>query len=218
MKLENPKIPDRIVYCEDAIKYLKAMPDYSLPSTITSLPDAEEVGMNFEDWEDWFISSCQLILRKVARDQFVFFYQTDRKREGGIINKSFLVNLAAQKQYIKPIFHKIVLKRDIGVVSLFRPGYTHLLCFSHKLKIGKATPDVIECGEMLYKNAMGMNAAKVCLDMVGDRSDTIFDPFCGMGSVLRISNKYGKKAIGVDISIDQCRHSLELPEIQFSLD
>jgi hypothetical protein len=174
----------------------------------------------------WFIDACKLIFEKVTGDQYVFFYQTDRKREGGLIDKSHLVNLAARESNMPLKWHKVVLKRDVGKVDLHRPTFTHLLCYSRTLGSGKATPDVIQCGEMLYKNAMGFNAVKLCLDLIGDRSNTIFDPFCGQGSVLELANQYGKDAIGIDILPEQCVKACGMfgeviylnDEIEFKLD
>ena len=74
-------------------------------------------------------------------------------------------------------------------------------------KSGKATSDVFNAGEMIYKNAMGFDAVVSCIKYLrGQKIEgVIVDPFCGQGSVLKIANDCGYSSIGVDILEEQTK-------------
>lgn len=189
----------RKVICTDAVEWLKTNQNHKI--IITSLPDKEEVGMSMDEWKNWIVKTSKVIERSLADDGIVFFYQTDRRYKGQIIDKKHLIGNVFENSGYKLVLSKIVLKQKPNTTNLFRPTYTNLFAFSKKIKTSKPTPDVIECGKMLYKNAMGFNAVKCCIDYLNAKKvdGVIVDPFCGMGSVLKISNELGFDAIGVDI-------------------
>lgn len=192
----------RQVLCSDTTQWIKTVEQ--MDSVITSLPDREETLLEFDVWKSWFVDMVAEIMLK-TRD-YSIFYQTDRKINGGILSKADLLLEAGRRAGVPLIFHKIVLRRAVGKIDLFRPTYTHLMCFSKSLHSGKATPDVFERGDMTYPNAMGARAAQVACKFIKDNSDTktIYDPFCGQGSVLAISEEFGFDSIGVEILPEQC--------------
>lgn len=195
---------ERIVICEDAHKWL---PDNkNLGCIITSMPDMEEVGLDMDAWLIWVKKTCGLLMQSLDETGLIFFYQTDRKYKGTVIDKKSLITQQFVEAGYKNILSKIVLKQEPETANLYRPTYTNLFCFSKTVLAGKATPDVIYAGKMLYKNAMGFNAVKACIDFVQDKTDhkCIYDPFCGQGSVLKIANLSGFNAVGVDIDQNQC--------------
>lgn len=194
----------REVICADTKSWIKDIADFSLDAIITSLPDKEETNLSLEEWEDWFVNMVGLVIWKTK--SYAIFYQTDRKVDGHLLDKSYLLNLGAKAVGAKLLWHKIVLKRGVGVVDLFRPTYTHMLCFSFDHKSGKATPDVIQAGKMMYKNAMGLEACEFAVNFIKNNSDAkmIADPFCGQGSVLKVANDNGFDSLGVDILSEQC--------------
>jgi hypothetical protein len=198
----------RQVICSDTTEWLKTIPE--LDSVITSLPDKEETDMSFGAWKAWFINTVYEILTKTKN--YAIFYQTDRKVNGEVLSKARLLFNAANKAVMPLRWHKIVLRRDAGKIDLFRPTYTHLICFSKALKSGKATPDVFERGEMTYPNAMGTTACEVACQFIKDNSDTkvIYDPFCGQGSVLAMAERFGFDAVGVEILPEQCDKARKL--------
>ncbi len=203
------------IICDDAIKYLDSV--ISLQSVITSLPDKEELNMGLKEWKTWFMKVVGLIFEKLSNESYVIFYQTDRKYKGVTIDKSFLVNLVAFDKRIDLIFHKIVLRQKPGNINLYRPMFSHLLCYSKKGKIGKAIPDVIYGGKMIYKNAMGLEASKFACEFVSRIDNVVCDPFCGSGSILKIASDMGLDIIGIDISLEQCEKTkklLEMPKIR----
>jgi len=198
----------RKIIVDDTTQWLKTID--SMDSVITSLPDAEETNMDFKEWRRWFVDCIVQIMQKT--ENYCIFYQTDRKKNGSVKSKSFLVNYAAEKAGMDMKWHKIVLRRKVGTVDLFRPGYTHLICFSKNGKSGKATPDVIDKGKMIYKNAMGLDACKFACDFVKANSNTktIFDPFCGQGSIVAMAEMFGFDAVGVEILPEYAEKSRKL--------
>ena len=80
-------------------------------------------------------------------DGVIFFYQTDRKYEGYIIDKNELISNQFLGMGFKKIMSKIVLKQDPDTVNLFRPSYTNLFGFSRTLTSGTATGRRLLCRE-----------------------------------------------------------------------
>lgn len=190
--------PKRNVFCDDSKKWLVGK---RFKIIITSLPDMEEVGLNKDGWMLWIKDIIKLLIDCIGDDGVIFFYQTDRKYNGEIIDKKSIIANEFLLNGHKNILSKIVLKRDVGKVDLFRPTYSNLFGFSKKVKSGTATPDVVFSGKMLYKNAMGFNAVELCINFLKSKKikDVVVDPFCGMGSVLKIANTLGYDSLGVDI-------------------
>jgi hypothetical protein len=94
--------------------------------------------MSLESWKAWFVSTCELILRKLPEDQCALFYQSDilllddsdETMCEGWLDKSFLVQTAAAKVKIPLLWHKIFLIGDMRSRKFSRANYSHLLCFS----------------------------------------------------------------------------------------
>ena len=201
----------RDVICADTAKWIIWQKD--IPSVITSLPDAEETIFSSDliGWKKWFIGMVTLITTRVVSTGYSIFYQTDRRTKGGVIDKSALLHKGVEGTGIRTIFHKICLKRDPGKIELYRPAYTHLLCFSMLGSSGRATPDVFPAGRMIYKNAMGLSACKFSCKFLKEKGiESIVDPFCGQGSILAVANKLEMDAVGVDILPEQCERAKRL--------
>lgn len=175
---------------------------------ITSLPDADEVFMTLADWRLWFTRAVRLCMQAASPDSCSIFYQTDRKHNGTLISKSHLVIRQASTAGVRLLWHKIVLRRDIGSVDLYRPGFTHMMAFSANMSAGASTADVFEAGKMIYRNAMGLNAAELAIRFACRKAEhLIVDPFCGRGSVLATANALGFNSLGIDIDDAQCREA-----------
>lgn len=188
----------------DSLEYLQTAAKYK--AIITSLPDMEEVGLGVDAWAEWLKRAARLLAKILTDDGVIFFYQTNRKYKGGLIDKMNIISNEFTEKGFRCILQKIVLKQKPETVNFFRPTYTNLFAFSKKLKAGKSTADVIFAGKMIYKNAMGFNAVELCVNYIKKNieTDTIFDPFCGQGSVLKIANDMGYNTIGIDIMQEQC--------------
>ena len=196
------EIKKRDVYCADSNDWLNGK---KFKIIITSLPDMEEVGLSYLEWREWIIKTSKNLIDSLYNDSIIFFYQTDRKYDGQIIDKKTLISSVFLENGFNNILSKIILKREPNKIDLFRPTYTNLFAFSKNIKSGKATADVIHSGKMIYKNAMGFNAVECCINFIKSKKieGNILDPFCGQGSVLKISNDLGFNSIGVDILEEQ---------------
>lgn len=196
--------PERKVHHADACEWLRENGKHR--AIITSLPDLSELQTNLGGWIRFVIEACEALDSALDEGGVIWFYQTNRKYNRTIVNKhQFIGNEFLQRGY-QQLHHKIALARDPGKVDLYRPTFTQLFSFSKSLTAGRATPDVFHRGEMIYPNAMGTTACIKAISYVQAYvdTDTILDPFCGMGSVLAVSNAMGLHAVGVDIDKDMC--------------
>ena len=109
-------------------------------------------------------------------------------------------------QNISLVFHKIVLRTNVGNTDLFRPGYSHLLCFSKNGKIGKPLPDVIDKSKQYYNNSIGLKTLNLIFTFLKDKKNihTIFDPFAGKGSILFHAKLFNYNFVGVELLEEYC--------------
>jgi len=172
---------------------------------VTSLPDISERVTSDTHWRDWFIDAAELVLRQVHEDAVAVFYQTDVKRDGLWIDKSFLLQLAAERVQSGLLFHKVVCRVPAGTTTFGRPAYAHVLAFSrrHRLQTGQSTADVLpRLGAMVWSRAMGSEACDViCRFLIAQTACRIVvDPFCGRGTILAAANAHGLDACGIELS------------------
>ncbi len=197
--------PTRIIHHTDAIKWLESTPKMSGCSIVTSLPDISEFPkLRLEDWKTWFINTAALVLSRCSDDGVAIFYQSDIKVNGVWVDKSFLVQKAAEQRGHELISHKIVCRVPAGTSTRGRPSYSHLICFSKNIRtdIEKSTVDVLTAaGPVTWTRGMGVEACRFACQFILDhtKSHTVVDPFCGHGSVLAVANNMGLNAIGVEI-------------------
>jgi hypothetical protein len=188
----------------DALDWLSDNRDVG--SVITSLPDMEETGhSNHETYEMWFSHAVQECFLSTSKAHPTIFYQTDRLINGRRLSKAYLLMDTAVANERELVWHKIVLRHDVGKTDIRRPGYSHLLCFGDsKVKPGRPTADVIRTGGVLYPDGMGITAAKVALQAAIRHGTALCDPFCGRGTVCALAEQTGfEKIIGVDIDPKQ---------------
>ena len=196
------------IICADAVEWMKTANVRG--AVVTSLPDPEEIGATIAEWSMWFVNAAAMAMSMTAPGAPAVFYQTDRKHGGVLYSKSGLLIEAANKAGHNLLWHKIVLRRRVGATDLHRPGFTHLMAFSKNGKPGKATPDVMERGDMIYPNATGMTPAMFAVRFAGERNKTIIDPFCGRGTIPAVADALGFNAVGVDIDPQQCSKAASL--------
>lgn len=189
---------------QDAIPFLEN--NIGSGALITSLPDAHELNMKTNEWITWFKYAALLCIDFTPAAFPVIFFQTDRRAEGRTISKFDLCMQSAARRGKYLVFHKIVLRRAPGKIDLYRPGYSHLFCFGD-MKIGKITADVIENGETLWDYGMGINATKVACEFAKRYADIIYDPFCGMGTVLQVARSMGMKSFGIEIDQERAKQA-----------
>jgi hypothetical protein len=182
---------------------------------VTSLPDVSEVGLALPVWRTWFLEAVRLVVASVPPEGAAIFFQSDIKHDGLWIDKGALVTRAAEDAGAHILFHKIVCRRPPGMLTMGRPGYTHLIAVSRALKCPDVLPipDVItEAGRQPWVRAMGIRAAAHAVRFARDHvcATTILDPFCGVGTVLAVANTLGLDAVGVEKSAKRAEQSRQL--------
>ena len=208
--------PARIVHAADALQWLPANPLPLDAAVLTSLPDVVEFRhRDTQRWREWFLAAAELVVRSTPPTSAVVFYQTDVKRDGVWIDKAFLVQQAAAAAGARLLWHKVVCRAPAGQTTFARPGYAHLLCFSHTLRdaIEDATPDVLpELGGMTWARAMGLAAVRTAVAWLRDRAGArcLVDPFCGVGTALAVANAMGLRAIGVERNAGRAEKARQL--------
>ena len=198
-------MPTRIVHQTDGVAWLEQAALPADHAVVTSLPDCSELSLPFERWQSWFTQTAALICRATPPEAVSIFFQTDIKREGQWIDKSFLVQLGAREAEAQLLWHKVVCRAPAGLTTFGRPGYAHLLCFSRSLRLapGQSSADVLpRMGKMTWTRAMGIDACVATCRFLLDHTAcrTVVDPFCGVGSMLAVANAHGLDAIGVELS------------------
>ncbi len=197
----------RIVYNDDAIEWMKTAEIDSSASFVASMPDISEfTGWPLEQWKEWFMSTAELVLAKTPDEGVSIFYQSDIKMEGEWIDKAYLVQKMAEKTGSAQLFHKIICRVKPGFATFGRPAYSHILCFSKKLRLRDlrySTPDVIpEIGDKTWERGMGLEACTMIARFLAEQTETktLIHPFCGQGSMIAMANHYGLNAIGIERS------------------
>jgi hypothetical protein len=198
----NPEI-----ICADSLDWLPAHPDCG--AIITSLPDANELGVEMVEWRRWFIEAARLCMMAAPKNAPVIFYQTDRKHRGRLNSKVELLFAAGLAAGAYCLWHKIVMRRRPGQVDIHRPGFSHLIAFSCGARPGKASADLMLRGRVIYPNGFGMIPASFAVGFC-DVDLPIVDPFCGRGTIPALAASVGRKAIGVDIDPLACARARRL--------
>ncbi|MBP6507172.1 MAG: hypothetical protein KA257_06370 [Opitutaceae bacterium] len=205
-------VPVRDVQCADAIPWMQARGRMAGVCAVTSLPDVSEVNLSLAAWREWFLNAVQLVIASVPDESAALFFQSDIKRDGAWIDKGAMVIRAAEDAGARVLFHKIVCRRPPGMLTYGRPGYTHLIAVSRALRCPEvlSLPDIItDAGRQPWVRAMGIRAAAHAVRFARDQAGamTIFDPFCGVGTVLAVANVLGLDALGVEKSKKRCEQA-----------
>lgn len=207
--------PSRIVECADAIPWMRARGRIDGACAVTSLPDVSEVNMDLVTWRAWFLGAVELVVNAVPNESAALFFQSDIKRDGAWIDKGAMVIRAAEDAGARVLFHKIVARRPPGTLTYGRPGYTHLIAVSRAMTCPDVLPlpDIItDAGELKWIRAMGVRAAGQAVRFAKEQAGAkvVFDPFCGVGTVLAVANALGLDALGVELSRKRCEQSRAL--------
>lgn len=208
--------PLRTVHTAEALAFLRSGPLPEGAAILTSLPDASELRRwPFAKWQAWFVEAAEQVVRATPPQSAAIFYQTDVKRYGTWLDKSYLVQQGAYAAGARLLWHKIVCRAPAGRATFARPGYAHLLCFSRDRldTVEAATPDVLpELGAMTWPRAIGLQAAHAAVLWLRDQVQArcIVDPFCGVGTTLAVANHHGLPAIGVELAPGRAQKAREL--------
>jgi hypothetical protein len=174
-------------------------------SAVTSLPDVSELRLSLPLWRTWFMDAVGLVIDCTPATGAALFFQSDIKHDGVWIDKGSFVIRAAEAAGAHVLFHMIVCRREPGQLTYGRPGYTHFIAVSRALKCPEVLPipDVItDAGRLTWVRAMGIRAAAHAVRFARDHAgaETIFDPFCGVGTVPAVANALGLNSLGVERS------------------
>ncbi|HXH76613.1 MAG TPA: hypothetical protein VNJ08_16700 [Bacteriovoracaceae bacterium] len=197
---------ERIVLCEDALVWLEGHEALAGSSLVASMPDISEFGhLSLPEWKDWFIRTASLILSRCPDDGVTIFYQSDIKVEGEWVDKGYLCQKAAEALGFKLLWHKIICRAPAGTITMGRPAYSHILCFSKSLKadMSKSSADVIpDMGDKAWERGMGLTACLMIAKFIKEQtpSSLVINPFCGHGSMLAAANAFELKAVGIERS------------------
>jgi hypothetical protein len=206
----------KVIHQGDAIQWLKEQPILIGCSIVTSMPDISEFpNSSIDDWKSWFRQTAQLIFDKTPDDGLSVFYQTDILRDGEWIDKSYLIHEAAKAAGTQLLMHKIVCRTPPGETTFGRPGYSHLVVYSRKIRpeIAKSVPDVMPlAGASTWTRGMGIEACRMACRLIQlhTATHTIVDPFCGHGSVLAIAESMGFDVIGIELNARRARRARNL--------
>jgi hypothetical protein len=203
------------IICADAFDWLKKQSNHSLDTVVTGIPDLDELenlqskNITKEQYIHFFKDAVNLVFKKVRPDEYAILMQTDRKWQGEWIDKSFLANTVAQVHGMKLLWHKVIQNRE--GVYLQRPTYTHLMAFSKLGTPGEAFPDIVSCGQHLYKNGTSPNATCYVMNFLNKKGITnIVDPFVGRGTIPFIAKLFKIDCLGIDIDPEQCEYARNL--------
>lgn len=205
----------REVHCVDAIPWMRGRGAIAGAAAITSLPDVSELKLALPAWRTWFLEAAQLVVNAVAEDGVAIFFQSDIKHDGRWIDKGALVVRAAEDTGASVLFHKLISRRQPGLVTKGRPGYTHLIAVSRARRCPDELPIpdiVIDPGRSPWVRAMGIRAAAHAVRFARDHAQArlIVDPFCGVGTVLAVANALGVDALGLERSTKRCEQARTL--------
>lgn len=198
-------LPSRVVHNEDAVDWLERSGVLDGCSFVTSLPDLSEISVkSLAEYRAWMVRAASLVLSRTPENGVSIFYQSDIKHEGCWVDKAYLCQSAAERLGSRLLWHKIVCRAPAGTVSLGRPNYSHLICFSRGLKMQNdfATPDVLpEAGASTWTRGMGIKACRVACEFIKAHTTTrtVVDPFCGHGLILAVANELELNGIGIEL-------------------
>ncbi len=210
--------PNRLVIQADATAWLtehKAQPG---DAVVTSLPDVSELpglGPGLDGWKSWFVDAAAQLMTWVEPGLPALFFQSDVRYQGQWIDKSYLVQKAAERVGALLVFHKIVCRHPPGTLTQGRASYSHLLAFTvgQLLIPKKPSADVLpDAGDMPWSRAMGTRACEAaCRFLLAETATRrVVDPYCGKGTVLAVANSLGLDALGVELSGKRCRAAQKL--------
>jgi hypothetical protein len=215
--------PGREVVCADAIPWMRERGVIAGACAVTSLPDVSEVGLALPVWRAWFLEAVRLVIETVPAESAAVFFQSDIKHDGVWIDKGALVTRAAEDAGAAILFHKIVCRRPPGMLTYGRPGFTHMIAVSRAMKCPDVLPipDVIvDAGRQPWVRAMGVRAAGHAVRFARDQAGAkvVFDPFCGVGTVLAAANALGLDALGVEKARKRAEQARELTIVRAELE
>jgi hypothetical protein len=206
----------RVVYQEDALAWLEREGAVAGRSFVTSMPDYSEFpALSLGQWREWFTGTAARVMAATPPEGVAIFYQRDIKVDGEWVDKSYLIQKAAEKAGQKLLWHKLVARVPPGKILFGKPGYSHLLAFSAGFKpdLAHATRDILPVpGKTSWPRGMGLEVCKEVCQFLLKRTSTrtLVAPFCGEGALLAVANRLGLDAIGIEQSRKRAERAREI--------
>lgn len=164
-----------------------------------------EVQLKYDAYILFLRTATRLCLEATAEKGYTIFLQTDRKHHGWMDKTYFIMDEAFKSGYTL-VWHKIALRKEPGTTDLFRPTYSHMLCFTKAGGNGKPLPDVIHGGSISYDNAFGIEAIKLAMQFLKQQGiRSVYDVFVGSGTTLAVAEQFRLSSFGIDIDEVQCK-------------
>lgn len=199
---------DARFHIADAQQWVPTQP-HPFDTVFTSPPDADEIGATPAEWAAFYQQSVRALIAATRDTGYVIIYATDRRADSRLWSKAHMIHAAAHETGAYPVWHKICYT-SLGT-NLFRPTYSHLIAVTRAGKPGRPSPDVIETGHKIYKNAVGANACHTVTRFLRGQSVTnIVDPYCGRGSIAYHAARAGISSVNVDIDRQQVQAAARL--------
>jgi hypothetical protein len=109
------------VHQADAVVWLRKQPDQSLGHVVTGLPDMGDLApsLTVDEYTVWVQRVFALLCQKCKPQAYIILIQTDRKAEGVWIDKTSIINSAAQRLCVPLRWHKIVLRQKWESQDMF---------------------------------------------------------------------------------------------------
>ena len=140
----------------DSLEWLSEQPDESINNVLTGLPDMEELNMtDINIYLEFFRKTAGLIFRKVKKNGYCIFIKTDRKFDGGIIDKIYNLTNVSINDNEYDIIDPFVGKGTTGISAL-----------TFKLKFLGIDIDGKQCEET--RKNLGTFSEKINLEVIKD--------------------------------------------------
>lgn len=190
----------------DCFDHFHEIEDDSVDLVFTSVPDLSETEMeDFGSYEKFLNKAVDECCRVVKEDGFMVFTQTDRKKGGKVYPKHITITNRVRDKGFKIKDYKILMKGDADKISLYVLNYSHILFFTKNGVI----PTEKRRGYFLRDlwkfpppdtNYFNPNFTDLVVETVTEKGDKVFDPFAGVGTVLKSAKKMDRQYFGCEIS------------------
>lgn len=171
---------------------------------LTSPPDYEEIGMKPGDDDYQFFLSARLT-KLAPSSGYMTILISDRKYEGGIVQKHTILNSIMSNMGWRLVTQKIWVKSH--KVNLYRFNYTYILtfCKNPPIKINPTLPDVFAIPfekHKKYNDNFVVDIIKPFILGYTKENQTIYDPFMGSGTTAIGCLETNRNYIGSEIVKD----------------
>jgi len=190
----------------NAFDYLPKILNKSVDLFFTGIPDIDEMGnISIEEYQH-FIEKALKETNRIVRDEgFAVFCQTDRKMNGTIFLKHYIILKVMLELGFIIKDYKILVKDSVDKINLYRLNYSHILIFSKNGKIpmekrkGDYLKDLWVFELPKNKNFLPIELCNLVIKTLTQKGDFVVDPFAGRGTVLKSAKKLGRDYFGTEI-------------------